>query len=87
MPAYRITDRLQVSAQWRLAGQSLEPLFGMPPATLPAYSLIGIYGEYALRAKGKLFVDIQNLTNEFYYDQLGFTARPRAINFGFQWNF
>jgi vitamin B12 transporter len=86
-PAYRITQRLLVSAQWRLAGKSFEPVYGRPPAPLAAYSLLGIYGEYNLLKRSTLFLDIQNLTDELFFDQLGFTTRPRSFNVGFQLNF
>ncbi len=87
VPALRIHERLLVSAQLRVAGASLEPVFGGAPANLPGYTLIGVYGEYALMKKGRIFFDIQNLTNALFFDQLGYTTRPRSFNAGFRLEF
>lgn len=86
-PACRVHPRVLLSAQLRIAATSLEPVFGTAPATLPGYTLVGIYGEYALLKRGRIFIDIQNLTNALFFDQLGYSTRPRSYNAGFRIEF
>jgi vitamin B12 transporter len=49
---------------------------------LPAYFLLGAYGEYRFNDKLKAFVDAQNMTNHTFFDLRGFNSIPFLINTG-----
>jgi vitamin B12 transporter len=49
---------------------------------LPAYFLLGAYGEYRFSDKLKAFVDAQNMTNHTFFDLRGFNSIPFLINTG-----
>lgn len=56
--------------------------YGIADIKLPGYLLVNAYAEYMFNIKTKLFVDVQNLTNQRFFDLRGFNSLPLAANAG-----
>lgn len=67
--------RLYISAHARFAGKRLEPIFMGTPVTLGAYHTVDLYSEYRIHRRIKIFTDLKNITNQRFFDILGYNAR------------
>src|SRR5258706_807559 len=56
-------------------GKRLEPVYASAPKILNSYYTIDVYSDYSFGKKWKLFLDLKNITNQQYFDILGYTSR------------
>lgn len=67
--------KLYAGATLRVAGERLEPVYGAAPRILDNYYTLDVYGEYKVRDNVKLFVDFRNITDQEYFEVLGYNTR------------
>ncbi|GAC1708905.1 MAG: TonB-dependent receptor [Flavisolibacter sp.] len=73
--AFRATSKWYLSAHFRYMGERTEYQYLALPRVLPSYKTIDLYGEYAFSSHLKVYIDLKNITNEIYFDILGYTSR------------
>lgn len=59
----------------KAVGKRYEPVYGASPEILSSYYTIDLYGDYEFSKKIKVFIDLRNLTNQKYFDLLGYNSR------------
>ncbi|HZF64577.1 MAG TPA: TonB-dependent receptor [Chitinophagaceae bacterium] len=73
--AFTPSDRLHLSTHARFAGKRFEQVFMNRPLELGAYQTIDVYVEYKVMKWLRAFVDLKNITNEQFFDVLGYNSR------------
>lgn len=73
------TRKIYGGATARIAGDRLEPVYASKPVVLDSYYTLDIYGEYRLMDNVKFFVDVKNITDQKYFEILGYNTR--GVNF------
>lgn len=68
------TKKLYVGTTMRVAGKRLEPVYASSPVTLSSYYTIDLYGEYKLSKRYRVFADIKNLTDQKYFEVMGYNT-------------
>ncbi|MFS4456769.1 TonB-dependent receptor plug domain-containing protein [Maribacter sp. 2304DJ31-5] len=82
---YSFSKRTSASLTYAYTGNRTDTDFTVfQGVDLEAFSLVGLYAEHELMPnKLKVFINANNLFNEEFVEVLGFTARGRNINAGF----
>ncbi len=76
-----INGGLWVTPQWyagtslRVAGERLEPIYAGAPVVLDSYYTWDLYTEYRASKKFRVFADFKNITNQEYFEVLGYNTR------------
>lgn len=71
----RISKKIYAGTALRVAGKRLEPVYGAAPANLDPYYTVDLHGSYSFSPKVKVFVDLNNLTDQQYFEILGYNTR------------
>lgn len=72
---YQVTPALYVSAQYKYISKRWETVFGKGNQTLGDYYTLSAYAEYKLGQTLKVFGDFRNITDQQYFDVIGYNAR------------
>lgn len=59
----------------RVVGTRIKGTYDAGPSTMPAYYTVDFYGGYQLSKKCKAFVDFRNITNQLYFDIVGYNSK------------
>lgn len=78
---------LYLNAHTRIAGKRYEPVFMGTPVAMEGYHTIDLYTEYRFAKSVKGFVDLKNITNERFFDVLGYNSRRFNFMAGINLNF
>jgi len=70
-----ITKKLYTGSTVRIAGERLEPIYASAPVVLDNYYTLDVYGEYRIKDNIRLFADFKNITDQEYFEILGYNAR------------
>ncbi len=81
---YRLNKAIYLQMQMRYLGAREEFIYGSTPATMDAYGLIDLYGEYKFTSQSRLFIDLKNITDTVYEDIRGYNTRRRNFVVGFR---
>lgn len=79
---YQFSKALYASVHTRNVSDFTEPQYAGAPYTMNGYTLVDVYAEYQLAKRFKLFVDLQNITDQRYFDLRGFNSKPFNFNGG-----
>lgn len=72
----QVTPEFFVSVSLRTVGSRIESVYGSTPIGIASYYTLGAYAEYNVEKNWKFFINLQNLTNQLYFDIPGYsTAR------------
>ena len=80
---YRAIKDLFISVHLKTVSKFYEPVYGAAPYVVKGYYTIDMYGEYRLNKKVKVFSDLQNITDQKYFDIPGFNTKRFNCNAGF----
>jgi vitamin B12 transporter len=80
----RATGKLYLGATLRMAGKRLEPVYASEPVTLSPYYTVSVYGEYKFSKKFRVFADIKNLTDQKYFEVMGYNTAGFNVMAGVQ---
>ena len=70
-----VNKKLYVGSTFRIAGDRLEPIYASAPVVLSKYYTIDFYGEYRFSEGIKVFADLKNITDQDYFEILGYNTR------------
>ena len=59
----------------RFIGERLKGQYDIGPDKQPAYYTIDLYGAYQVHKRIRLFADFHNITNQEYFDIVGYTTK------------
>jgi vitamin B12 transporter len=79
-----INPRWYVGSSVRVAGERLEPIYAGAPVILDNYYTVDLYSEYRFWKKAKVFLDFKNVTDQQYFERLGYNTRGFNFMGGFQ---
>lgn len=72
---YQWCNKVFTSLHLKTVGKYYEGQFAAAPITMKGYYTINFYGEYNICKSLKVFVDLQNITNQQYFDIRGFNSK------------
>jgi vitamin B12 transporter len=70
----QVTKSVYISSLLKIAGKRLEPIYASLPIELAGYYTINLYGEYKISKTFKIFADLKNITDQQYFDFLGYNS-------------
>jgi vitamin B12 transporter len=85
--SYQAVKDLFLSTHLKVVSKFYEAQFAAAPFQMKGYYTIDLYSEYKLDKNFKFFVDLQNLTNQEYFDIRGFNSKRFNWNAGVNLNF
>ncbi len=83
---YRVNKAIYLQMQMRYLGAREEFIYGKKPASMDAYGLIDLYGEYKFSTQARLFLDLKNITDTWYEEIRGYNTRRRNFVVGFRFS-
>jgi len=72
---WQATQGLYLSLSLRTVGRRIESIYGGAPIGIAPYYTLNGYAEYRLAGKWKVFLDLENLTDQQYFDIPGFNSK------------
>ncbi len=79
---YHPSDVINVSAHFKTVSNFYEEQYFAAPYHLKGYYTLDLYGEYRFNKKIKVFADLQNVTDQKYFDVTGFNTKRINLNAG-----
>jgi vitamin B12 transporter len=70
-----LTSKLYAGTAVRIAGDRLEPIYASKPVVLDKYYTVDLYGEYRVLKNVRVFADVKNITDQEYFEILGYNTR------------
>ncbi len=70
-----ISKGFTVMPSFRLVGTRLKGLYDAGPDKMPSYYTIDLYLGYQLSKNCRAFIDLRNITNQQYFDIIGYTSK------------
>jgi vitamin B12 transporter len=70
-----ITEGFTFAPSFRFIGNRLKGMYDAGPANMPSYYTIDLYFGYVLSKKCRAFVDLRNITNQEYFDIVGYNSK------------
>lgn len=81
------TTKITLMPSLRYIGTRLKGTYDAGPEKMPAYTTIDVYMGYAATKRTKFFVDLRNITNQEYFDVVGYNSKRfnlmAGLTFGF----
>lgn len=83
---YAINKKISISSLLRYVGERMEPVYASVPKKLDDYFTIDIAAQYRFNQNLRAFIDLKNITNQRFFDVLGYNSRrfnfTAGINLG-----
>lgn len=70
-----LAKKVYVGTVVRVTGRRLEPVYGAAATELQGYYTVDLYGEYKACRNVKLFANFRNITDQKYFEVLGYNTR------------
>ena len=84
---FQATQDLFLSTHFRTVSKFYEAQFSAKPYEMKGYYTVDFYGEYKVDKNFRIFVDLQNITDQKYFDIRGFNSKRSNANAGVNFNF
>ena len=78
----QLTKRLSIIPSVRYIGSRLKGPYDEGPAKQPAYYTIDLMSSYQIKKQFSLFFDCRNITNQQYFDIVGYNSKRLNVNTG-----
>lgn len=78
---------LTLSPSFRFVGTRLKGQYDAGPDTQPQYYTIDFYAGYSFAKHFRTFMDVRNITNQKYFDVVGYNSRQLNVMAGIAYNF
>jgi vitamin B12 transporter len=83
---YQVCKDLFVSSHLKTVSKFYEGQYAAAPYTMNGFYTLDIYGEYKFNKSCKVFIDLQNITDQKYFDIRGFNSKRFNFNAGININ-
>jgi vitamin B12 transporter len=81
------TTKITLMPSLRYIGSRLKGTYDAGPEKMPAYTTLDLYMGYTVTKRTKCFIDLRNLTNQEYFDVVGYNSKRfnlmAGLTFGF----
>lgn len=81
------TAKITLMPSLRYIGTRLKGTYDAGPEKMPAYTTLDLYMGYALTKRTKCFIDLRNISNQEYFDVVGYNSKRfnlmAGLTFGF----
>jgi vitamin B12 transporter len=81
---YQPMKSLNFSATTRIVGKRFEGIFEAAPKELKNYYTVDLFGSYNICQKYRFFVEVRNITDQQFFDVLGYNSRRNNFMAGLQ---
>ncbi len=78
---------LTLSPSFRFVGTRLKGQYDAGPDVQPQYYTLDFYAGYSFAKHFRTFVDVRNITNQKYFDVVGYNSRQLNVMAGIAYNF
>ena len=75
-------ESLSVISRLRVVSKSYEPVYMQPSYLVKGYFTLGLYAGYRVNENLSVFTDIENITDEKYFETRGLNSRSFSMNAG-----
>jgi vitamin B12 transporter len=82
---YQATEKIFVSSSLRAVSKRYEGQFDAKPVELKSYYTLDLYAGYKIHKAVDLFADVRNISNQQFFDVLGYNARRFNMTAGVKW--
>ncbi|MCX6337511.1 MAG: TonB-dependent receptor, partial [Bacteroidetes bacterium] len=79
------TKSLTIMPSIRYVGTRVKGTYDAGPEKMPAYNTLDFYVGYAASKKAKLFIDLRNITNQEYFEIVGYNSKRFNMMVGCNW--
>jgi vitamin B12 transporter len=79
------TKSLTLMPSFRYVGTRVKGTYDAGPEKMPAYYTLDFYVGYAASKKAKLFIDLKNITNQEYFEIVGYNSKRFNMMVGCNW--
>ena len=84
--SYQASKDIFISTHFKTLSKFYEGQYAAAPYKMNGYYTLDVYGEYKLGKSCKIFADLQNITNQKYFDLRGFNSKRFNFNAGIHLN-
>ncbi|MDB5198938.1 MAG: hypothetical protein JWO92_901 [Chitinophagaceae bacterium] len=84
--SYQAMKELFLSTHFKIISKFYEAQYAAAPYQMKGYYTLDVYGEYKFNNNFKVFADLQNITNQKYFDIRGFNSKQFNFNAGINLN-
>jgi vitamin B12 transporter len=70
-----LSKGLTFSPSFRLIGERLKGIYDAGPDKMPSYYTLDLYFGYVFSKKCRVFMDLRNITNQEYFDIVGYNSK------------
>lgn len=83
--SYDLNKKINLNCLLKYVGKRLEPVYASAPKQLDDYFTVDITGQYRFNQSVKVFIELKNITDQRYFDILGYKSKrfnfTTGINF------
>ena len=85
---FKTTLSLNPAKNWdivpsfRYAGKRLKGEYDTGPAKMPDHYILNLYTAYKIQKNFRIYAEVNNITDQFYFDVPGYTTRGRNFSVG-----
>ncbi len=72
---FQPTSKITLMPSLRYIGKRLKGSYDAGPEKMPAYTTVDLYVGYTVTKRSRLFIDLHNLTNQEYFDVVGYNSK------------
>lgn len=69
------SSKITVSPSFRFVGARLKGPYDAGPSVMPSYYTVDCYGGFEIRKGLKCYIDFRNITNQKYFDVIGYNSK------------
>jgi vitamin B12 transporter len=84
---YKFNNKLELSTLLKYVGKRFEPVYGSAPKQLDDYYTIDLSAQYRINSTVRASIDLKNITNQRYFDVLGYNSKRFNLAAGVAFNF
>ncbi len=84
---YSLNEKWSISPTFRYVGKRLKGLYDAGDEYIAAYHTFDCFVQYKASKKMEMYLQLKNLTNQKYFEVLGYNTKPRHFNIGLNFNF
>ena len=85
--SYQVNTKISVSTLLKYVGKRFEPVYAAAPMQLEDYFTADVSAQYRCSKNLRTFIVLKNITNQKYFDVLGYNSRRFNFNVGLAMEF
>jgi vitamin B12 transporter len=70
-----LNKKLELATLMKYVGKRFEPIYGSAPKQLDDYYTVDLSAHYRISSTTRAYIDLKNVTDQKYFDVLGYNSR------------